>query len=272
MSISPLFGYPLFQLTGKVAHFASNLAFMNRIWLFAVLALFLPPAHSDEVISGYWQSKSGLAHFSAHRVERGFSFTYVTDGAYRCEVPGIAEPVEKPNVFIFKNQPRYWLHPNGYEGYGFPEVNGDCSLTFIFDSSRLTVTDGGNCRSFCGLNGSLGAQLARMHGRECFNAGDNNRVRDCVSTSYSESQASLDAAVKNLRGQLKRDTKLLDDAQAKWSAFVRSECDVRAISAQAHSDPETMKLLFLEACAADLNAERLLHLQQIQLGCDSCLQ
>ena len=272
MSISPLRGYPHFRLTSKVSHFASKLAFMNRIWLFAVLASFVLPAHSDEIISGYWQGKSGLAHLSAHQAERGFSFKYVTEGAYRCEVPGIAEPAEKPNVFIFKNKPQYWLHPDGYEGYGSPEVNGDCLLTFSFDSGRLTVTDGGNCKSFCGLNGSLGAQLARMHGWECFNAGDNYRVRDCVSTSHSESQASLDAAVKNLRGQLKRDTKLLDDAQAKWSAFVRSECEVRAISAQAYSDPETMKLLFLEACAADLNAERLRHLQQIPLGCDSCLQ
>jgi uncharacterized protein YecT (DUF1311 family) len=268
----PWCGYPHFLLTSKVTLFVSNLAPMNRIWFVAALVLFLQPAHSDEAISGYWQSKSGLAHFNAHRIERGFSFTYVTDGAYRCEVPGVAEPAEKPNVFVFKNQPQYWLHANGYEGYGFPETNGDCSLTFAFDSSQVTVTDSGNCKSFCGLNGSLGAQLARMHGWECFNAGDNYRVRDCVSTSYSESQASLDAAVKSLRGQIKRDTKLLDDAQAKWSAFVRSECEVRAIGAEAYSDPETTKALFLEACAADLNAERLLHLQQIPLGCDSCLQ
>jgi hypothetical protein len=92
------------------------------------------------------------------------------------------------------------------------------------------------------------------------------------STSHSESQASLDAAVKSLRGRLERDTKLFDDAQEKWSAFVRSECAVRAIGAQAYSAPETMETLFLRACAADLNAERLLHLQQIPLGCDSCLQ
>ena len=71
----------------------SNLALMSRIPLVAVLALFLQPAHSDPAISGYWQSTSGLAHFKARQAERGLSFEYVTDGAYRCEVPGIAESV-----------------------------------------------------------------------------------------------------------------------------------------------------------------------------------
>jgi uncharacterized protein YecT (DUF1311 family) len=245
---------------------------MDRILLVALLASFLQPAHADEVVSGYWQNESGFAHLKARRAERGFSFEYVTDGAYRCEVPGIAAPGDEPNVFIFRNQPQYWLHPEGHEGYGSPEENGSCSLTFTLDSGQLTVRDAGNCNSFCGVNGSLGAQLARIHGWACFNAGDNHRVRECVSTSYSESQAALDAAVKRLRARLERDTKLFDDAQAKWSAFVRSECAVRAISAAAYADPATMESLFVDACAADLNAERLQHLRQISLGCDSCLQ
>ena len=245
---------------------------MDRILVALLLALFLQPVLAAETIDGYWQNESGLAHLKARPTDRGFSFEYVTDGAYRCEVPGIAERGDEQNTFVFRNERRYWLHPEGNESYGTPEENGSCSLTFTLDSNRLTVKDAGNCKSFCGVNGSLGAQLTRIQGRDCFNAGDNYRVRNCVVTSHSASEESLAAAVKRIRDRLERDTRLFDDAQTRWLQFASSECEVRAVSAQNFANPEMMRSLFLLACTDDLNAERLAHLRQISLGCDSCLQ
>lgn len=106
---------------------------------------------------------------------------------------------------------------------------------------------------------------------ECFNF-DNRHIGQCVTHFHDRSQAALEHALTKIRGGLKRDLALFDEAQSKWAAFKESECKVRSVSAQAFQDPRRQKQLFVQVCEAELNAARIEQLKSLPLGCDSCLQ
>lgn len=95
---------------------------------------------------------------------------------------------------------------------------------------------------------------------------------ECVSHFFEESEKEVETSFDSIRGRLVRDKQLFEETQARWVSFKNSECEVRSVSAQAYSDPESQKSLFVRACAAELNAQRVLQLKSLSLGCDSCLQ
>ncbi len=106
---------------------------------------------------------------------------------------------------------------------------------------------------------------------DCFEISDHASA-ECVARFYEESEKELEITFENIRRRLVRDRELFEETQAKWISFRSSECAVRSVSAQAFSDPEAQKRLFVQACAAELNAQRILQLKTLSLGCDSCLQ
>lgn len=106
---------------------------------------------------------------------------------------------------------------------------------------------------------------------DCFEISD-HAATECVKHFFEESEKELETSFDSIRGRLVRDKSLFEETQAKWISFKNSECEVRSISAQAYRDPKRQKSLFVRACAAELNAQRVLQLQSLSLGCDSCLQ
>ncbi len=106
---------------------------------------------------------------------------------------------------------------------------------------------------------------------DCFEISD-HAAAECVKHFFEESEKELETSFDSIRGRLVRDKSLFEETQAKWISFKNRECEVRSISAQAYRDPERQKSLFVRACAAELNAQRVLQLQSLSIGCDSCLQ
>ncbi|WP_116812355.1 lysozyme inhibitor LprI family protein [Steroidobacter cummioxidans] len=106
---------------------------------------------------------------------------------------------------------------------------------------------------------------------DCFEISE-HAVAQCVSHHFEESEKELRASFDNIRNRLVRDRQLFEETQARWVSFKDSECEVRSVSAQAYRDPQRQKSLFVWACAAELNEQRVLQLKSLSLGCDSCLQ
>lgn len=116
-----------------------------------------------------------------------------------------------------------------------------------------------------------GIEFSAKTPEECFNF-DNLRTYNCIEHFHSESKAALATTLKRVASEVKLDSALLADAQSKWLAFRNSECELRAVSARAFQNPTAQRQLFFDACATELNNERVNQLNSIQLGCDSCLQ
>jgi uncharacterized protein YecT (DUF1311 family) len=106
---------------------------------------------------------------------------------------------------------------------------------------------------------------------DCFEISE-HAAAECVAHFFEESEKELETSFDRIRSRLVRDKQLFEETQAKWVSFRNSECEVRSVSAQAYRDPERQKSLFVRACAAELNAQRVLQLKSLSLGCDSCLQ
>ncbi|WP_129643068.1 lysozyme inhibitor LprI family protein [Peristeroidobacter agariperforans] len=106
---------------------------------------------------------------------------------------------------------------------------------------------------------------------DCFEISE-HAAAECVRHFFAESEQELETSFDSIRSRLVRDRELFEQTQAKWVAFKDSECEVRSVSAQAFSAPERQKALFVWACAAELNEQRVLQLKSLSLGCDSCLQ
>ena len=106
---------------------------------------------------------------------------------------------------------------------------------------------------------------------DCFEISD-HAAGECVSHFFEESEKELETSFDRIRSRLVRDKQLFEESQEKWASFKNSECEVRSVSAQAYRDPERQKSLFVRACAAELNAQRVLQLKSLSMGCDSCLQ
>ncbi len=105
---------------------------------------------------------------------------------------------------------------------------------------------------------------------DCFEVSD-HAVAECLKHFFEGSEKDLETTFNNIRSRLVRDKQLFEETQAKWVSFKNSECEVRSVGAEAYRDPERQKSLFVRACAAELNAQRVLQLQSLSLGCDSCL-
>jgi uncharacterized protein YecT (DUF1311 family) len=112
---------------------------------------------------------------------------------------------------------------------------------------------------------------AALKAEDCFEISE-SAAAECVSHFFEESEKELEKRFSSIRSRLVRDKQLFEETQAKWVAFKNSECEVQSVSAQAFRDPERHKSLFVRACAAELNAQRVLQLESLSLGCDSCLQ
>lgn len=129
-----------------------------------MLLLLLPGVAAATGLSGTWsiERKEGFTGFNrvaiVDAVDRLY-FHYESDGGHRCEVFGIARR-RSDMLYVFRNVPEYRLF-EGYEGYGFEE-NQDCELTFERDGPMLKVRTSGNCKSFCGVNGSIGGDLHKL--------------------------------------------------------------------------------------------------------------
>lgn len=106
---------------------------------------------------------------------------------------------------------------------------------------------------------------------DCFEI-SGHAVAECVAHFFEESEKELETTFNSILGRLVRDRQLFEETQVKWVSFKSSECAVQSVSAQAFRDPEAQKRLFVQACAAELNAQRILQLKTLSLGCDSCLQ
>ncbi|MCJ8170912.1 lysozyme inhibitor LprI family protein [Atopomonas sediminilitoris] len=116
-----------------------------------------------------------------------------------------------------------------------------------------------------------GIEFSADSTEKCFKF-DSLRTYNCIQHFYTESQEALERTFKRISSEVKRDSTLLTDSQEKWLAFRKSECKLRAVSASAFQNPTAQGQLFFEACATELNNERVNKLNSIQLGCDSCLQ
>lgn len=112
---------------------------------------------------------------------------------------------------------------------------------------------------------------AARKAEDCFEISD-HAAAECVSHFFEESEKELETSFDSIRSRLVRDKQLFEETQAKWVSFKNSECEVRSVSAREYRDPERQKSLFVRACAAELNAQRVLQLKSLSLGCDSCLQ
>jgi hypothetical protein len=86
-------------------------------------------------------------------------FHYVSDAGHSCEVFGIARR-RSDTLYVFRNIADDHLY-EGYEGYGLEE-NQDCEVTFERVGAVLKVRSSGNCKSFCGMNGSIGGDLHKQ--------------------------------------------------------------------------------------------------------------
>ena len=106
---------------------------------------------------------------------------------------------------------------------------------------------------------------------DCFEISE-HAAAECVKLFFEESEKELDTTFDSIRSRLVRDRQLFEETQARWLSFKNSECEVRSVSAQAYRDPERQTWLLVRACAAELNAQRVLQLKTLFLGCDSCLQ
>ena len=114
---------------------------MSRIPpLLLMLLSSSPPANASD---SNWINESAQATLSISKQSDNISFGYVNEGTYRCEISGIAKPTKSggKNVYIFKNQPEYW-QGKGAEGNGFPEINGDCTVSFNFSDSSVAIVTG----------------------------------------------------------------------------------------------------------------------------------
>lgn len=106
---------------------------------------------------------------------------------------------------------------------------------------------------------------------DCFEISE-RAAAECVRHFFEESEKELETSFESIRSRLIRDRQLLEETQVKWISFKNSECEVQSVSANAYRDPDRQKSLFVWACAAELNAQRVLQLKSLSLGCDSCLQ
>lgn len=127
--------------------------------LFLMILPICPPANASD---SNWINESAQATLSISKQSDRILFSYVNEGTYRCQISGIAKPVDpsRKNIYIFKNQPEYW-QGKGSEENGFPEENGDCTVNFSFSDSSVIIKSGGNCKSFCGLRGDIDAILTK---------------------------------------------------------------------------------------------------------------
>lgn len=127
-----------------------------------MLLLLVPGVAMAFGLSGTWsiERKEGFMNRVAivDATDRLY-FHYESDNGHRCEVFGIARR-RSDRLYIFRNIPDDHLFA-GYEGYGFEE-HRDCELTFELDGPVLKVRTSGNCRSFCGMNGSIGGDLHHL--------------------------------------------------------------------------------------------------------------
>ncbi len=140
----------------------SRLDTLRWIPVLIASALFSPAVHADEPGDSFWRSEDGSAHLIVLQGGQEIAFSLVVDGQRRCEAPGIARQAEDGRHFLFRNQPAYWRWKQGHESYGVPEENGSCVIRFDFSVDRVTVGSTGNCRSFCGVGGSLDVTLAKV--------------------------------------------------------------------------------------------------------------
>lgn len=138
--------------------------FMRLLLLSAILVANVAFAEHQ----GAWVAKSPAGDGYSARllaIAKGtdFVFTYYTEGKYHCEVPGIARRAgSDAGKYVFKNIKEYWLLASS-ESYGVPEQNGDCVIEFTFSGDTVQIEEaGGNCKSFCGIGGSLDAVLERI--------------------------------------------------------------------------------------------------------------
>jgi len=126
-----------------------------------MLLLLVPCIASAEGLSGTWaiereQGSSIMNRVTIVDATDRLYFHYESDAGHRCEVLGIARR-RSDTLYVFRNVAEYHLY-DSHESYGLEE-NQDCELTFERDGPVLKVRTSGNCKSFCGMNGSIGGDL-----------------------------------------------------------------------------------------------------------------
>jgi hypothetical protein len=131
-----------------------------------MLLLLVPCIAAATDLSGTWaiEPKEGATRINRVAivdVSDRLYFHYESDGSHRCEVFGIARR-RSDTLYVFRNVPENRVY-DGYEGYGFAE-NQDCELSFERDGAVLKVRATGNCKSFCGVAGSIGGDLHKLTG------------------------------------------------------------------------------------------------------------
>lgn len=132
-----------------------------------ILLLLIPAITSAESLTGIWSAATEDDPPGRHRVvivdayDRIY-FHYENHGWHMCEVFGIANrrSPASADVYVFRNDREHHLY-EGYEGYGSVE-NEDCEVSFEHDGAILKVRSMGNCRSFCGVNASIGGDLHKV--------------------------------------------------------------------------------------------------------------
>jgi hypothetical protein len=129
-----------------------------------MLLLLVPCIAAASDLSGTWsierkEGAAGINRVAIVDASDRLYFHYESDGGHRCEVFGIARR-RSDTLYVFQNVPENHLY-EGHEGYGFEE-HRDCELTFERDGPVLKVRAGGNCKSFCGVAGSIGGDLHRL--------------------------------------------------------------------------------------------------------------
>ena len=131
-----------------------------------IVLLLVPSAVHAADLTGTWSDSNDSEQAGIYRLlviqhSDRIYFRYVSNSVHRCEVIGMADQrASQPHLYIFRNDDAHQTSP-GYEGYGFEE-NEDCEVSFELDESTLKVRATGNCRSFCGLNGSIGGDLHQI--------------------------------------------------------------------------------------------------------------
>lgn len=128
-----------------------------------LLALLCSVCNAADIEDSFWGNEEAKASLIIISDRNQFLFRYVNEGKYRCEIPGIARSIKDAgsNIYIFKNNREHWRWEH-YEGNGFPDINGDCSVEFYFAGKSVTIKSSGNCRSFCGAGGDIDATLTKV--------------------------------------------------------------------------------------------------------------
>jgi hypothetical protein len=133
-------------------------------WMLLLLLPGIAVATDLSGLSGTWSIEREPGSTIVNRVAivdiaNRLYFHYVSDAGHSCEVFGMARR-RSDTLYVFRNIPEDRLY-EGYEGYGLEE-NQDCELSFERVGAVLKVRSNGNCKSFCGLNGSIGGDLHRL--------------------------------------------------------------------------------------------------------------